>query len=61
MVKPYSVYRKHTIKKFGIGKKVVFTTIFNAKEWSALTESEIKRAIDVWIDEGLDPQQSREN
>jgi hypothetical protein len=58
MVKPKNVvYRGHPIEKVGHGKRSVFRTIINEKEWSAITESEVKTAIDVWIDEGVEPQQ----
>jgi hypothetical protein len=57
MVKPKNVvYRGHPIEKVGHGKRSVFKTIINEKEWSAITESEVKTAIDVWIDEGVEPQ-----
>jgi hypothetical protein len=55
MVKPKSLYRKHAIEKVGQGKKAVFKTTINEKEWSALTESEVKTSIDAWIDQGVEP------
>jgi len=56
MIKPKNnVYRGHTIEKVGHGKRAVFKTIINEKEWSAVTESEVKTAIDAWIDEGIEP------
>ncbi len=51
-----NVYRGHAIEKVGQGKRAVFQTIINEKEWSAVTESEVKTAIDVWIDEGIEPE-----
>ena len=56
MIKPKNVYRGHAIDKVGHGKRSVFRTIINEKEWSAVTESEVKAAIDVWIDEGVEPE-----
>ncbi len=56
MIKPNTLYRKHTIERVGHGKKAVFRTTINDKEWSALTESEVKRTIDAWIDEGVEPE-----
>ncbi len=56
MIKPKSLlYRKHPIEKVGHGKKAVFMTTINEKQWSALTESEVKASIDAWIDEGVEP------
>jgi hypothetical protein len=55
MVKPNSLYRKHIIEKVGHGKRTAFKTIINEKEWSAPTESEVKKAINIWIDEGVEP------
>ena len=55
MVKPKNLYRGHTIEKVGHGKRAVFQTTINEKEWSAVTESEVKRAIDAWIDQGVEP------
>ena len=55
MVKPNTVYRGHTIERVGHGKRAVFKTTINEKEWSAITESEVKRAIDAWIDQGVEP------
>ncbi|KYC37539.1 hypothetical protein WA1_48190 [Scytonema hofmannii PCC 7110] len=57
MIKPKNVvYRGHAIAKVGHGKRAVFRTTINEKEWSAITESEVKTAIDVWIDEGVEPE-----
>ena len=57
MIKPKNnVYRGHAIDKVGHGKRAVFRTTINEKEWSAITESEVKAVIDVWIDEGVEPQ-----
>jgi hypothetical protein len=50
-----NVYRGHAIEKVGHGKRAAFKTIINEKEWSTVTELEVKRAIDVWIDEGIEP------
>ncbi len=50
-----NVYRGHAIEKVGHGKRIVFETIINEKQWSAVTEIEVKTAIDVWIDEGIEP------
>ncbi len=55
MVKPKNQYRGHTIEKVGHGKRAVFQTTLNEKQWSAVTESEVKRAIDAWIDQGVEP------
>ncbi len=56
MVKPKnSTYRGHAIERVGHGKRAVFKTIINEKEWSAANESEVRTAIDVWIDEGIEP------
>ena len=51
-----NTYRGHLIEKVGHGKRAVFQTIINEKEWSAVTEKEVKAAIDVWIDEGVEPE-----
>ncbi|MUG91009.1 hypothetical protein F7734_00200 [Scytonema sp. UIC 10036] len=60
MVKPKNlVYRGYSIEKVGHGKRSVFRTIINEKEWSAITESEVKAAIDVWIDEGVEPERDK--
>lgn len=56
MVKPNNQYRGHTIEKVGHGKRAVFQTTLNEKQWSAVTESEVKRAIDAWIDQGVEPE-----
>jgi len=56
MVKPTNLYRGHAVEKVGHGKRAVFTTIINEKQWSALTQSEVKTGIDAWIDEGIEPQ-----
>ena len=50
-----NVYRGHAIEKVGHGKRAAFQTIINEKEWSTVTELEVKAAIDVWIDEGIEP------
>ena len=50
-------YRGHSIEKAGHGKRAVFKTTINEKEWSAVTEAEVKRAIDAWIDEGVEPEE----
>ena len=56
MIKPKNnVYRGHAIEKVGHGKRVAFRTIINEKEWSALTESEVKTGIYAWIDHGIEP------
>ncbi|MEA5571962.1 hypothetical protein [Calothrix sp. UHCC 0171] len=56
MLKPKNnVYRGHPIERVGHGKRAVFKTTINEKEWSATTELEVKTAIDVWIDEGIEP------
>lgn len=51
-----NVYRGYQITKFGRGKKLVFQTIINEKEWSTMIESDLKTAIDAWIDEGIEPE-----
>ena len=55
MILPKNLYRGHATEKVGHGKRAVFTTIINEKEWSAITESEVKAGVDVWIDEGIEP------
>ncbi|MEH1945325.1 MAG: hypothetical protein V7L01_34635 [Nostoc sp.] len=55
MVKPKNVYRGHSMEKVGHGKRAVFKTTINEKEWSSVTELEVKTAIDAWIDEGVEP------
>jgi hypothetical protein len=45
-----NIYRGYTIKKIGRGKKVVFITIINEKEWASMIESDLKKSIDAWID-----------
>ncbi|MBW4446129.1 MAG: hypothetical protein KME22_25060 [Hassallia sp. WJT32-NPBG1] len=55
MIKPKNLYRGHAIEKVGHGKRAVFQTTINEKEWSSVTELEVKTAIDVWIDEGIEP------
>jgi hypothetical protein len=55
MVKPNNLYRGHVIERVGHGKRAVFRTIINEKEWSAPTEREVKTGIDVWIDQGVEP------
>ncbi|MBD2248557.1 hypothetical protein [Nostoc sp. FACHB-888] len=55
MVKPKNVYRGHSMEKVGHGKRTVFKTTINEKEWSAVTELEVKTAIDAWIDQGIEP------
>ncbi len=55
MIKPKKLYRGHVIEKVGHGKRAVFQTTINEKEWSSVTELEVKTAIDVWIDEGIEP------
>lgn len=55
MIKPKNLYRGHAIEKVGHGKRAVFRTIIYEKEWSAVTESEVKTVIDAWIDEGIEP------
>ncbi|MBO3461430.1 hypothetical protein G7B40_022745 [Aetokthonos hydrillicola Thurmond2011] len=57
MIQPKNVYRGHTIEKVGYGKRSVFMTIINEKEWSDITQLKVKAAIDVWIDQGIEPQQ----
>ncbi len=60
MVKPKNnVYRGHVIEKIGHGKRVVYQIVLNEKEWSAVTEVEVKAAIDVWIDQGIEPESSQ--
>ncbi len=55
MIKRNNVHRGYLITKFGRGKKVVFQTIINDREWSSMIEADLKTAIDVWIDEGKEP------
>ncbi|RUS92366.1 hypothetical protein DSM106972_099400 [Dulcicalothrix desertica PCC 7102] len=55
MTKRNNVYRGYPIKKFGRGKKVIFQAIINEVEWSTMIESDLKKAIDAWIDEGKEP------
>jgi hypothetical protein len=55
MIKPKNVYRGHPMEKVGHGKRAVFKTTINEKEWSAVTELEVKTAIDAWIDQGIEP------
>jgi hypothetical protein len=55
MIKRNNVYRGYLITKFGRGKKVVFQTIINDREWSSIIESDLKTVIDAWIDEGKEP------
>lgn len=55
MIKPKNQYRGHVIERVGYGKRAVFRTILNEKEWSAPTESEVKAGIDTWIDQGIEP------
>ncbi|MCC5645866.1 hypothetical protein LC607_23600 [Nostoc sp. CHAB 5824] len=55
MIKPKNLYRGHSMEKVGHGKRAVFKTTINEKEWSAVTELEVKTAIDAWIDEGIEP------
>lgn len=55
MIKPKNLYRGHSMEKVGRGKRTVFQTTINEKEWAAVTELEVKTAIDVWIDEGIEP------
>jgi hypothetical protein len=56
MVKPKNnVHRGHPIERVGHGKRAVFKTIINEKECSTVIESELKTAIDVWIDQGIEP------
>ncbi|NJL63560.1 MAG: hypothetical protein HC903_19160 [Methylacidiphilales bacterium] len=56
MIKPKNnVHRGYLIEKIGHGKRAVFKTIINEKECSTIIESELKTAIDVWIDEGVEP------
>ena len=55
MLKSNNLYRRHSIEKVGHGKRAVFQTTINDKGWSAVTESEVKRAIDAWIDQGIEP------
>ncbi|BAZ13122.1 hypothetical protein NIES4071_49610 [Calothrix sp. NIES-4071] len=54
--KSNNLYRGHSIEKVGHGKRAVFQTTINEKQWSAVTETEVKRAIDAWIDEGIEPE-----
>jgi hypothetical protein len=57
MVKPKNnTYRGHPIEKVGHGKRAVFQTTINEKQWAAVTESAVKAAIDVWIDQGIEPE-----
>ena len=56
MIKPKNLYRGHSMEKVGHGKRAVFKTTINEKEWSAVTELEVKTAIDAWIDQGIEPQ-----
>jgi hypothetical protein len=55
MIKGNNLYRGYPITKFGRGKKVVFQTIINDRQWSSMIESDLKTAIDAWIDEGKEP------
>ncbi|WP_375507243.1 hypothetical protein [uncultured Nostoc sp.] len=43
------------MEKVGHGKRAVFKTTINEKEWSAVTELEVKTPIDAWIDQGIEP------
>lgn len=60
MVKQNNTYRKHTIEKVGHGKRALFKTSINEKDFFAVTESEVKRAVDTWIDEGVEPEDQTE-
>jgi hypothetical protein len=55
MPKSKNLYRGHSIHRVGHGKKAVFQTIIDEKEWSAATEALVKTGIDNWIDLGLEP------
>ncbi|BAB78265.1 hypothetical protein ACN23B_27870 (plasmid) [Anabaena sp. FACHB-709] len=55
MIKSKNLYRGHSIEKVGHGKRAVFKTTINEKEWCAVTELNVKTAIDTWIDEGIEP------
>lgn len=56
MAKAGYTYRGHSIERVGHGKKALFKTTINEKEWSALTESLVKAGIDTWIDQGVEPE-----
>jgi hypothetical protein len=58
MPKSASTYRGHSIERLGHGKKTLFQTTINEKEWSATTEKLVKAGIDVWIDQGVEPEES---
>ncbi|MCC5653326.1 hypothetical protein LC609_26740 [Nostoc sp. XA013] len=45
MIKPKNLYRGHSMEKVGHGKRALFKTTINEKEWSAVTELEVKTAI----------------
>jgi hypothetical protein len=55
-MKAKNVYRGHPVERVGHGKKAVFQTTLNEKEWSTTTESLLKAAIDAWIDQGVEPE-----
>jgi hypothetical protein len=55
MTKSKNLYRGHSIERIGHGKKAVFQTVIDEKEWSAVTEAQVKTGIDDWIDRGIAP------
>jgi hypothetical protein len=57
MAKSAYTYRGHSIVRIGHGKKAVFQTTINEKEWSAATENLVKVGIDTWIDQGIEPEE----
>jgi hypothetical protein len=61
MPKSASTYRGHSIERLGHGKKTLFQTTINEKEWSAATEKLVKAGIDTWIDQGVEPEESEES
>jgi hypothetical protein len=56
MTKSKNLYRGHSIERVGHGKKAVFQTVIDEKEWSAVTAAQVKTGIDDWIDRGVAPQ-----
>lgn len=58
MAKSAYTYRGHSIERIGHGKKALFQTTINEKEWSAATENLVKVGIDTWIDQGIEPKRS---
>jgi hypothetical protein len=56
MAKSKNLYRGYSIERVGHGKKAVFQTVIDEKEWAAVTEAQVKTGIDDWIDRGIAPQ-----